>query len=244
MPTTTIAETAETCYHCGENCDYSIIEDNKPFCCEGCRQVYLLLNENELCNYYDLDKTPGIRARGKFISGRFDYLEDPGLISKLTRFSDGKQAHVVFSLPQMHCASCIWLLENLNRIHPGIISSQANFQRKEVFIIFNQAQTSLKKIVELLAFVGYEPYISLQDEEQKKPVSYNRKYIYRIGVAGFCFGNIMMLSFPEYFSAGNIEQKDLKAVFNYLNLGLSLPVIFSVHPSFLNQPGKACDKNG
>lgn len=226
MPTTTIAETAETCYHCGEKCDHSIIEDKKPFCCEGCRQVYLLLNENDLCNYYDLDKTPGIRAKGKFVSGRFDYLDDPGLQRKLTRFSDGKQTHVVFSLPQMHCASCIWLLENLNRIHPGIISSQANFQRKEVFIIFNQADTSIKKVVELLAFVGYEPYISLQDEEQKKPVSYNRKYIYRIGVAGFCFGNIMMLSFPEYFSSGNIEQKDLKAVFNFLNLGLSLPIIF------------------
>ena len=110
----------------------------------------------------------------------------------------------------MHCASCIWLLENLHRIHPGIISSKANFQRKEVFIIFEEAQTSLRKMVELLAFTGYEPYISLQDEEAKKPVSYNRKYIYRIGVAGFCFGNIMMLSFPEYFSSGNIDQKGLE----------------------------------
>jgi P-type Cu+ transporter len=226
MPTTTIAETAEICYHCGEKCDHSIKAEEKFFCCEGCRQVFLLLNENDLCNYYDLDKNPGIRAKGRFVSGRFDYLDDPSIIRKLTRFTDGKQTHVVFSLPQMHCASCIWLLENLHKIHPGIISSKANFQRKEVFIIFDETLTSLKKIVELLAFTGYEPYISLQDEEAKKPVSYNRKYIYRIGVAGFCFGNIMMLSFPEYFSSGNIEQKGLKLVFSYLNLALSLPVVF------------------
>ena len=166
------------------------------------------------------------KLKGRFVSGRFDYLEDANIINKLTRFTDGNQTHVVFSLPQMHCASCIWLLENLHKIHPGIISSKANFQRKEVFIIFEEAQTSLKKIVQLLAFTGYEPYISLQDEEAKKPVSYNRKYIYRIGVAGFCFGNIMMLSFPEYFSSGIIEQKGLKEVFSYLNLGLSLPVFF------------------
>jgi P-type Cu+ transporter len=226
MSSTTCTETTEICYHCGENCDNSIIEQEKPFCCEGCRQVFLLLNENDLCNYYDLDKTPGIRAKGRYTSGRFDYLDDPSVIKKLTRFTDGKQTHIAFSLPQMHCASCIWLLENLHRIHPAIISSKSNFQRKEVFIVFDQSDTSLKKVVELLSFVGYEPYISLQDEEEKKPVSYNRKYIYRIGVAGFCFGNIMMLSFPEYFSSGNIEQKDLKELFSYLNLLLSLPVIF------------------
>ena len=235
MSSTTCTETTEICYHCGENCDNSIIEQEKPFCCEGCRQVFLLLNENDLCNYYDLDKTPGIRAKGRYTSGRFDYLDDPSVIRKLTRFTDGKQTHIVFSLPQMHCASCIWLLENLHRIHPAIISSKANFQRKEVFIVFDQSDTSLKKVVELLSFVGYEPYISLQDEEEKKPVSYNRKYIYRIGVAGFCFGNIMMLSFPEYFSSGNIEQKDLKELFSYLNLLLSLPVIlFSASEFFVS----------
>jgi Cu+-exporting ATPase len=223
-PPQTISKT--TCYHCGETCDQSISADDKHFCCEGCKQVFLLLNENNLCAYYDLDKHPGIQAKGKFTSGRFDYLDDESVIQKLTRFTDGQQTHVAFSLPQMHCASCIWLLENLHRINPGILSSQANFQRKEVFIRFNPEKISLKKVVELLAFVGYEPYISLQDDSRKKLVSPNRKYVYRIGVAGFCFGNIMMLSFPEYFSSGNISETTLKEVFSYLNLALALPVIF------------------
>ncbi|MCU0382318.1 MAG: HAD-IC family P-type ATPase, partial [Chitinophagaceae bacterium] len=41
----------------------------------------------------------------------------------------------------------------------------------------------------------------------------------------FCFGNIMMLSFPEYFSSGQISEKGLRELFSYLNLALSLPVI-------------------
>ena len=77
---TTIAETAEICYHCGENCDHLIKAEEKFFCCEGCRQVFLLLNENDLCNYYDLDKNPGIKVKGRFVSGRFDYLEDANMI--------------------------------------------------------------------------------------------------------------------------------------------------------------------
>jgi Cu+-exporting ATPase len=231
----TIIETDLKCYHCGDTCDHSIAIDEKLFCCEGCKQVYLLLNENDLCNYYDLDKNPGLKARGKFVAGRFDYLEDEEVLRKLTRFTDGTQTHVLFSLPQMHCASCIWLLENLHRINPGILSSQTNFQRKEVFIVFDPRVVSLKQVVELLAFVGYEPYISLNDQEVKKQKKINRDYIYKIGVAGFCFGNIMMLSFPEYFSSGKIEQDGLKQLFSYLNLLLSLPVLlFSASGFFIS----------
>src|SRR5579871_638311 len=118
----------------------------------------------------------------------------------------------------MHCSSCIFLLENLHRINPGIIKSQTNFQRKEVFIIFNPQIISLRKVVELLAFIGYEPNINLESAATKKKTNFNRRQIYKIGVAGFCFANIMMMSFPEYFSSGKIEQTGLKETFAWLNL--------------------------
>ena len=188
--------------------------------------MYLLLSENNLCTYYDFDKNPGIKAKGKFISEPFAYLDDATTAKKLVQFSSGTQTNVTFSLPQIHCSSCVFLLENLHRIEAGIIKSQTNFQRKEVFIIFDPTQISLRKVVELLAFIGYEPGISLKDSTQKKATTYNKKQIYQIGVAGFCFANIMMLSFPEYFSSGNIEQAGLKATFTWLNLFLSLPVLF------------------
>ncbi|MBC7890381.1 MAG: heavy metal translocating P-type ATPase [Ferruginibacter sp.] len=215
-----------TCYHCGEQCDDIIEMDSRQFCCEGCRQVYLLLSENNLCTYYNFDKNPGIKARGKFISERFAYLDDPATLEKLVQFNSSTQTNLTFSLPQMHCSSCVFLLENLHRIEPGIIKSQTNFQRKEVFIVFDPTKISLRKVVELLAFIGYEPTISLRDSTEKKAGSFNKKQIYQIGVAGFCFSNIMMLSFPEYFSSGNIEQSGLKSTFIWLNFVLSLPVLF------------------
>ncbi len=188
--------------------------------------MYLLLNENNLCNYYDLDKTPGLKAKGKFLSERFAYLEDEPTIQKLIQFQSDEQINVSFSIPQMHCSSCIYLLENLHRIEPGVKQSQVNFQQKEIFIIFNPQETSLRKVVELLAFIGYEPYISLKDTVTKKKSTFNRRQIYKIGVAGFCFSNIMMLSFPEYFSSGNIEEAGLKETFSWIIFGLSLPVLF------------------
>lgn len=214
------------CYHCGEPCNEDIITDGHSFCCTGCSQVYLLLNESNLCTYYDIDKNPGIKARGKFVSSRFAYLEDEGIINQLVQFRSDELVNVTFSLPQMHCSSCIFLLENLHKIDQGIIRSQAHFERKEVFVSYNRSLITLRKLVELLAFIGYEPAISLEDAGPVKKSSFNRGRIIELGVAGFCFSNIMMLSFPEYFSGGEIEQAGLKETFTWIIFFLSIPVLF------------------
>jgi len=78
----------------------------------------------------------------------------------------------------------------------------------------------------LLAFVGYEPYITLNDGEKKKDKKINRSHIFKIGVAGFAFSNIMMLSFPDYFAGGHIGDTQLRNTFTYVSLLLSLPVLF------------------
>lgn len=186
----------------------------------------MLLQENNLCTYYDFDKNPGIKARGKFAGERFAYLDDEAVLNQLAQFRSDQLVNITFSLPQMHCASCIYLLENLHRIENGIIRSQTDFQKKQVFISYDPQQTSLRKVVELLAFIGYEPQISLQDTIKVKTPNINRRKLYHLGVAGFSFANIMMLSFPEYFSGGHIGQEGLKETFSWVIFGLSLPVIF------------------
>lgn len=214
------------CYHCGQDCDKELKFDNKYFCCDGCKLVYEVLNQNDLCQYYDISKNPGVTAKGKFNSDKFAYLDDEKIKTKLVSFTDQKQTHATFYLPQIHCASCVWLLENLHRINPAVIRSQVNFLKKEVSVQFLNDQLSLRKLVELLAFIGYEPHISMNDIEKPQPKKYNKKQLFKIGVAGFCFGNIMMLSFPEYFSLGDIQEQNLKLLFSYLILALSLPVFF------------------
>ena len=198
-------------------------------------QVYLLLKENNLCNYYDISDNAGITVKGKFSGEKFAYLDDEDLISKLVLFKNDKLINVIFSLPQIHCASCVFLLEKLHQINEGIIYSRVNFQKKEIFVSFNPQLVSLRKVVETLAFVGYEPNISLQDTIENKNSSNVNVAIIKIGVAGFCFSNIMMLSFPEYFSGGLIETNGLKNVFTWLNLFLSIPVLlYSASSIFQN----------
>ena len=216
----------ETCFHCGLKCDTSIQVDEKFFCCDGCKMVYKLLDENGLCQYYDLSELPGVKAKGHFVSTKFDYLDNAAIQEQLIQFKLGDQAHVTFYLPQIHCVSCVWLLENLNKINPGIIHSQTHFEKKEIKLIYNLALISLKELVQLLAFVGYEPVIHLGGNDWLKKKKVNKKQLYKIGIAGFCFSNIMMLSFPEYLSNDALELGSLRHFFIYINLLLSLPVLF------------------
>ena len=227
MKVADINKTKITCYHCGEFVKDSGFQiDSKSFCCRGCQTVYEIINKNDLCSYYTIENSPGINQKNTVRKGKFDFLDDQQIIKKLTHFQDDFQQHVIFYLPQMHCSSCIWILEHLNNINAGIIKSQVNFIKKEVIVIYDYHKTSLKKVAEALTIIGYEPHISLNDVRVGKIKTYDTSQIVKLGIAGFCFGNIMMLSFPEYFSLGNIEDAALKYWFNYLNLILSLPVFF------------------
>nr|MBK9652854.1 heavy metal translocating P-type ATPase metal-binding domain-containing protein [Bacteroidota bacterium] len=214
------------CYHCGDECaGETVAMDDKFFCCNGCKMVYEILHENNLCSYYEMNNAPG-KKQLNLTGKRYSFLDLPAVKQKLINFQNKNEVQVTFHIPDMHCSSCIWLLENFKKINHGVISSRVNFLKKELFIAFDENKTSLRTIVEQLAQTGYEPSIHLDSMAKKETKKNNRSRIIRIGVAGFCFANIMMLSFPEYFSSGIIIDAGLKQFFSYMILLLALPVFF------------------
>jgi P-type Cu+ transporter len=211
------------CYHCGEDCLTDRISfEQKLFCCEGCRMVYQLINQNDLCNYYNLNQNPGSNQRITVRGDKFAFLEDEKIQRELVSFSDDHQTQVAFYLPQIHCSSCLYLLENLHKLDKNILAAKVNFTRKEVEIAFSN-KTSLRKTAELLTRIGYEPYISLNDLEQKRP-AIDKTMVVQLGVAGFCFGNIMLMSFPEYLGI-DASEVGLRSIFRWANFFLALPVL-------------------
>ncbi|MEM9679211.1 MAG: heavy metal translocating P-type ATPase metal-binding domain-containing protein [Bacteroidota bacterium] len=215
---------SETCFHCGDACDTQTIRfQDKSFCCNGCKTVYEIFNEYDLTCYYDLENAPG--ATPKDIEGKYDFLEEEKIIEALTEFRSDTTEIATLYIPHIHCSSCIWILENLNKLNKAISSSVVNFGKKTVRITYNNQNTSLKTIVMLLSSIGYEPYISLEDFSSGK-VNVNRSLIYKLGVAGFAFGNVMFLSFPEYFEVNEFWLERYKHLFRWLMFSLSLPVVF------------------
>lgn len=215
------------CYHCGTECKNSTIKiDDKLFCCDGCKLVYEIINENGLCDYYKLQNHPGLTQVKAIRNDKYAYLDNEEIAKKLYTFTDGNNTIVTFYIPGVHCSSCMWLLEHMHKVNPAITESRLNFTKKEVTIHFRKSEVSLRSIVELLTTLGYEPYISLDESEQKKKGGTNKKHIYKLGVAGFCFGNIMMLSFPEYLSVNSDIEQNYANLFRILNFLLVIPVFF------------------
>lgn len=215
----------DTCYHCGQSvpAGEAIGHQGKTFCCAGCRTVYDIFADNNLTSYYTMESSPGQTPRDA--GNRFDYLDSEEIAAKLLEFDDGETQVITLHIPQIHCSSCIWILENLNRLQPAVASARVNFPEKKLRVSYDSAKVSLKEIVHLLVSIGYEPNISLEDYGRKAR-STDKSLIIKLGVAFFSFGNIMLLSFPEYFEVSEYWLDRYRNFFRLLIFLLALPSFF------------------
>ncbi len=235
MSTRTSAGAAIKCDHCGADCpsDAPLLGD-KRFCCAGCKAVYELLHDTRMGSYYDRAEKPGLRPP-EVESSRFAYLDDPEVRSRLIKYADGNIAQVQLSVPQMHCVSCIWLLEHLERLDQSILHSQVNFVTRELTVRFDQSRFSLRQLVELLARIGYEPQIRLDSLDKESVKNPNHSLYLKIGVAGFALGNIMLMAFPGYLGSDPSRDSLLNMLFSYASLALAIPVLlYSANDYFLS----------
>lgn len=209
------------CKHCGDPC-----QEAQGFCCAGCESVYELIHEAGMGGYYHLEtSSPGLSQR-QAATGDLSYLDDAAMQARLIDFQDADQTHITFRVPGIHCSSCIWLLEHLPKLKPGILSSRVDFPNRSVSVRFSHRDVGLSDVVRLLRKIGYEPALTLMSERQEEPGirDARRRRWLKLGLAGFAFGNVMLFSLPEYF-APELLDADLKTVFTVLNIALSLPVL-------------------
>lgn len=212
------------CFHCGDLCkDDSIRIEDKHFCCNGCKTVFEILRDSNLCDYYSLEQNPGIASDKPVNKTKYDFLDNEQLIGNIIDFSNDQIISVTFLIPQMHCSSCIWLLENLYKLNSSIKYSKTHFTKKKLTVKYLKDKITLKEICLILDSIGYAPEFNL-DYSKENNISY-RNLWYKIGVAGFCFGNIMLLSFPEYLNYNEFDFKDYRSLFGILNFSLSIPVL-------------------
>lgn len=219
----TAVEQEVKCRHCNLPCgEEPLWFDDEPFCCAGCKMVYEILKENDLCRYYHLSDAPG-KKEEVVDQARYAGLDQPEIRKQLVDFDSPELTRVLFSVPAIHCVSCIWLLENLHRLCEPVLRSEVNFARKTVTIDFDPSRGSLTRVAQTLASIGYPPTINLKAGEGTRVIKKDQ-LVYQLAIAGFCFGNIMLYSFPEYFGIERLGT--LRGIFFWLNAALAIPVVF------------------
>lgn len=218
--------TDNQCDHCGADCGKRpILSGDHRFCCNGCSMVFEILHANKLSQYYSLEKSPGIKLEDLNYDSKYAFLDKEEVQQKLFEFREGELAKVTFYIPVIHCISCIWLLEHLNKLNPGILNSNVNFITKKVTITFNTGEITLRQLVELLVAIHYIPDISQQTLEKKEEAAGNKSLLYKIGVAGFVFGNVMLYSLPEYLNHKPLGES-LGTFLYFMSYALLIPLVF------------------
>lgn len=220
------------CRHCGESCLAAAVETTHGhFCCRGCASVFALLTEHGLGRFYVCDVVPGRSQRDaeRRHPDRFAALDDPSIAARFAAPA-GAARVATFSVPTMHCASCLWLLEQLWRLDAGIQRSEANLHTRTVTVAYDPQRVTLRAVAERLAAIGYEPVL---DPEPPRRVPSARRQLYvRIGVAGFAFGNVMLFSIPRYVNGAPLEPA-FESLFGWLNIAFAVPVLaVSARPYF------------
>jgi Cu+-exporting ATPase len=215
---------SEKCRHCGAACHEVFTSQHGVFCCAGCASVFEILSAHELEAYYACEVQPGVpQARADTRDqARFAPLDDPAVAARVIDQRRGSTVQATFSIPSIHCASCVWLLERLWRLDAGIARSEVDLIRRSVRVEFDATLIPLRRVAELLAAVGYEPAIT--GEEGRSTAAPRRRLYLQIGVAGFAFGNIMLFSIPRYVNGAPLED-GFQRLFDVLNILLAVPVL-------------------
>lgn len=214
---------SEKCFHCGDSVvGKPVVFDEKQFCCNGCKSVYEILSSNDLNNFYAFNEGSGVKPT-EAVDHKYAVLDVPEIREGFIQFENDSIYQVTLFLPAIHCSSCIYLLENLQKITPEVVSSMANFTARTVQVTANQ-DFKLSQLAQLLNNIGYAPELRPKDKLAQS-VSYDKKLLLKLGLAGFAFGSVMLWTFPEYLG---LDETFLpfRNLSSFLTLLVAIPVFF------------------
>ncbi len=212
-PTPTIgprAHVAVRCSHCASPVPSGLVEAESPhqFCCHGCRAAYSLIHSCGLDRYYRLrdEALAGATAPVKNTGRRYHEFDDDVFRRLYCRAAGEGMLTIELVLEGVHCSACVWLLEKLPSLLPGVVESRLDLRRATVRITWNDAAVKLSAIAWVLDSLGYKPHPARDVTARSLRKGEDRRYLIRLAVAGACAGNAMLFAVSLY--AGLFDAMD------------------------------------
>ncbi|MCM2323550.1 MAG: heavy metal translocating P-type ATPase metal-binding domain-containing protein, partial [Oligoflexia bacterium] len=212
------------CLHCGR-------ASGESFCCEGCEAVFAILHSRGLSEYYALKKTGGWLRQPlpAAVPGRsYTYLDDPAFLKLYAMSAPGGGLEMTFYAEGIHCVACVWLLEKLPELVKGLSSVRLDLGSSTALVRIPEGG-SFAAAAREFERLGYRPHPVRGEELEQHQKRENRQMLIRLGIAGACHGNLMLLAVSLYGGATGTLAK----AFSWVSLALFLPVaIYSAVPFY------------
>jgi P-type Cu2+ transporter len=225
------SESSVLCDHCQLAVPTGLIDEHSEhqFCCNGCKAVYEVLQGAGLDGYYSVrdavSQTGQAQNEGRlfsFTESTYEEFDDPALHDLCVENLPGGYAQAELMLEGMHCAACVWLIERLGKIRPGVIESRANISRRTATVIYQPDVVKLSQVARSLDKLGYTPHPARGGEAREARSREDRKFLIRVGVAGALAGNVMLLAIALYGGALEGISESWETTFRYYSMGLAL----------------------
>ena len=222
---TNLSGAAITCAHCGLPVPKGLIDlsNDHQFCCHGCETVYAVIHQMGLDSYYRVKQRQGGDTQPAKTTGAgyaaFDH--DAFTVRCCVDRPDGTRA-TSFYLEGVHCAACLWLVEKLPGVVPGVIESRLNIHKSLVRLTWNPNQVELSGIASALDSLGYPPHPARDTAAEELVKKENHAELVRIGVAGAAVGNAMILAICLYAGDFTGIQDEYRSLFRWVGMGIAL----------------------
>ncbi|GMV25300.1 MAG: carbonate dehydratase [Phycisphaerae bacterium] len=198
------AAVAVRCSHCASPVPASLVEADQPeqFCCHGCRAAYAVIHSCGLERYYRLrDQAVDGAAAGAPVRStgrRYSEFDDDVFARLYCRDGAAGAKCVELVLEGVHCSACVWLLEKLPSLMPGVVEARLDLRRATLGVTWMPGAVKLSSIAALLDSLGYRPHPARDMNARRLREAEDRRYLVRMAVAGACAGNAMLMALALY----------------------------------------------
>ncbi len=191
------------------------------FCCNGCRQVYVLLLESGL--FQGDYKSSELYQTGL----RLGILGQPEPDSR----GGGEPApeelqgcrELLLQVGGMWCSSCSWLIEKVAGRQPGVAHARVIYASDTAKIHYRPEQTGEAPILDSIRRLGYT--VQPRDAGEQASAGERRSLLIRMGVALFLMNNLMMFSYAIYVGYFQELPREILDFFPWILFGLALPAV-------------------
>ena len=222
-PATITLDTA--CAHCGLDVPAGAVDEAalRQFCCAGCRTAFAILHEGGLDRYYELAerRREPVRPTGR----GYEEFDHPAFSDLYVKPLSGGLAEVELYLEGVHCASCVWLVERVPLMLPGVMRAELEIRRSLAHVTWNPSLIPLSRIARMLDSLGYasHPFRGVARDAMRRRE--DRAMLARIGVAGAIAMNVMLAALALYSGWLGGMEPEYERFFRWISLLLVTPAL-------------------
>ncbi|MXR67372.1 heavy metal translocating P-type ATPase [Shewanella insulae] len=237
---------ALNCFHCGEPVTTgrqfeTLIDDvPQPMCCPGCQAVSAAIIDAGLTNYYKYRTEPGSKqtalvpeALNAFSA--FDLKEVQQDFVHQDLHQNKQSASTSLTIDGITCAACAWLIEHKLQHLDGINKIAVNTTTERAQVSWDPEKLKLSEILAQISRIGYQAAPYQVDDEEIQSKKNSRKFLLRLGLAGFATMQVMMFAlalYSDYFTDLDVEFRDY---FRWVSMIFAAPVVFySAQPFYFS----------